>query len=76
MGLGRRKLPTEQQQILCRGLMLVLALCPGVAAKSGMIVRSKALPIMTEDKVQIGAIGISGGTADQDETCAEAGRRR
>ena len=38
-----------------------------------MIVRSKPLPIMTEDKVQIGAIGISGGTADQGETCAEAG---
>jgi uncharacterized protein GlcG (DUF336 family) len=31
------------------------------------------LPIMTADNVQIGAIGVSGGTADQDETCAQAG---
>jgi hypothetical protein len=26
----------------------------------------------TADKVQIGAIGVSGGTADQDEACAHA----
>jgi glc operon protein GlcG len=31
------------------------------------------MPIMTADKVQIGAIGVSGGTADQDESCAQAG---
>jgi uncharacterized protein GlcG (DUF336 family) len=28
---------------------------------------------MTHDKVQIGTIGVSGGTAHQDETCAQAG---
>jgi uncharacterized protein GlcG (DUF336 family) len=28
---------------------------------------------MTEDKVHIGGIGVSGGTSDQDETCAQAG---
>jgi uncharacterized protein GlcG (DUF336 family) len=28
---------------------------------------------MTADKVQIGAIGVSGATADQDEACAQAG---
>ena len=28
---------------------------------------------MTADKVQIGGIGVSGATADQDETCAQAG---
>jgi glc operon protein GlcG len=28
---------------------------------------------MTEDKVHIGGIGVSGGTADQDESCAQAG---
>ena len=28
---------------------------------------------MTEGKVQIGAVGVSGGTAGQDETCARAG---
>jgi uncharacterized protein GlcG (DUF336 family) len=30
-------------------------------------------PIMTDDKLQIGGIGLSGGTADQDETYAQAG---
>jgi glc operon protein GlcG len=30
-------------------------------------------PIMTGSKVQIGGIGVSGGTADQDEQCAKAG---
>ena len=28
---------------------------------------------MTDDKMHIGASGVSGGTADQDETCAQAG---
>jgi uncharacterized protein GlcG (DUF336 family) len=28
---------------------------------------------MTADKVQIGAIGVSGATGDQDEACAQAG---
>jgi hypothetical protein len=28
---------------------------------------------MTADNVQIGAIGVSGGTGDQDEMCAQAG---
>jgi glc operon protein GlcG len=31
------------------------------------------LPIMTASEVQIGGIGVSGGTADQDEQCAKAG---
>ena len=31
------------------------------------------LPIMTGSEVQIGGIGVSGGTADQDEHCAKAG---
>ena len=46
----------------CQGLLV-----PGIIAFAG------GLPIMTEDKVQIGAVGVSGGTADQDETCAQAG---
>jgi glc operon protein GlcG len=28
---------------------------------------------MTDDKVHVGGIGVSGGTADHDETCARAG---
>jgi len=31
------------------------------------------VPILTKDGVQIGGIGVSGATADQDESCAEAG---
>jgi glc operon protein GlcG len=46
---------------------------PGLALVSGIIAFAGGLPIMTEDKVQIGAVGVSGGTAGQDETCARAG---
>ena len=49
------------------GMVLGLALVPGIIAFAG------GLPIMTEDKVHIGGIDLSGGTADQDETCAQAG---
>jgi uncharacterized protein GlcG (DUF336 family) len=42
-------------------------LVPGIIAFAG------GLPIMTEGKVHIGGIGVSGGTSDQDETCAQAG---
>jgi Haem-degrading len=38
-----------------------LALVPGIVAFAG------GLPVMTDDKLHIGAIGVSGGTADQDE---------
>jgi len=30
-------------------------------------------PITTANKAQIGGIGVSGGTSDQDEQCAQAG---
>ena len=40
---------------------------PGIVAFAG------GLPIMTEGKMHIGGIGVSGGTSDQDETCAQAG---
>ena len=46
---------------------------PGLALVPGIIAFAGGLPIMTADKVQIGGIGVSGGTADQDETCAQAG---
>jgi glc operon protein GlcG len=41
--------------------------------RPGIIAFAGGLPIITADNVQIGAIGMSGGTADQDETCAQAG---
>ena len=46
---------------------------PGLALVPGIIAFAGGLPIMTEDKVYIGGIGVSGGTSDQDETCAQAG---
>jgi glc operon protein GlcG len=44
-----------------------LAFVPGLAAFPG------GLPIKTPDGAHIGAIGVSGGTGDQDEACAQAG---
>jgi len=46
---------------------------PGIADVPGIITFAGGLPIMTANKVQIGGIGVSGGTADQDEECAKAG---
>jgi glc operon protein GlcG len=45
---------------------------PGIAFVPGLIAFAGGLPIMTASKVQIGAIGVSGGTSDQDEECAKA----
>jgi glc operon protein GlcG len=44
-----------------------LELVPGTATFAG------GLPIMTGGGKHIGAIGVSGATADQDEACAQAG---
>jgi glc operon protein GlcG len=46
---------------------------PGIANVPGIITFAGGLPIMTAGGVQIGAIGVSGGTSDQDEQCAQAG---
>jgi glc operon protein GlcG len=46
---------------------------PGIANVPGLITFAGGLPIMTANKVHIGGIGVSGGTADQDEDCAKAG---
>ena len=46
---------------------------PGIANVPGVVAFAGGLPIMTASKAQIGAIGASGGTADQDEECAKAG---
>jgi glc operon protein GlcG len=43
-----------------------LAFVPGLAAFPG------GLPVQTADGAHIGAIGVSGGTGDQDEACAQA----
>jgi glc operon protein GlcG len=46
---------------------------PGIADVPGIITFAGGLPIMTANKMQIGGIGASGGTADQDEACVKAG---
>ncbi len=48
-------------------------MAPGIAHVPGIAAFPGGLPIMTGSKVQIGGIGVSGGTADQDEQCAQAG---
>src|ERR1700730_6524733 len=58
---------------LAYGKDLKGGMVPGIAQVPGVTAFAGGLPIMTADKVQIGAIGVSGGTADQDETCAQAG---
>ena len=46
---------------------------PGIAKFPGIVTFAGGLPIMTANKAQIGGIGVSGGTSDQDEQCAQAG---
>ena len=46
---------------------------PGIANVPGLITFAGGLPVMTANKAHIGGIGVSGGTADQDEECAKAG---
>jgi glc operon protein GlcG len=49
------------------------ATVPGIADVPGIITFAGGLPIVTGAKVQIGGIGVSGGTSDQDEQCSQAG---
>jgi len=65
--------PTRMVEQLAYGKDLKGGALPGIAQVPGVIAFAGGLPIVTEDKVQIGAIGVSGGTADQDEACAQAG---
>jgi uncharacterized protein GlcG (DUF336 family) len=65
--------PTRGIEQLAYGKDLKGGTVPGLALVPGIIAFAGGLPIMTDDKMQIGAIGVSGGTADQDETCAQAG---
>jgi glc operon protein GlcG len=46
---------------------------PGIAFVPGLAAFPGGLPIKTADGAHIGAIGVSGGTGDQDEQCAQAG---
>jgi uncharacterized protein GlcG (DUF336 family) len=46
---------------------------PGIAHVPGIATFEGGLPIMTADGKHIGAIGVSGATAEQDGMCAQAG---
>ena len=45
----------------------------GIAQVPGIVVFPGGLPIVTASGDQIGGIGVSGATGDQDEACAQAG---
>ena len=70
---ARFPFPTRGIEQLAYGKDLKGGMVPGLALVPGIIAFAGGLPIMTADKVHIGAIGVSGGTADQDESCAQAG---
>jgi glc operon protein GlcG len=70
---ARFPFPTRGIQDLAYGKDLKGGMVPGLALVPGIIAFAGGLPIMTEDKVHIGGIGVSGGTSDQDEMCAQAG---
>lgn len=46
---------------------------PGIVHVPGIVTFAGGLPIITAAGEHIGAIGVSGGSADQDEVCAQAG---
>ena len=70
---ARFPFPTRGVQELAYGKDLKGGMVPGLALVPGIVAFAGGLPIMTEGKVHIGGIGVSGGTSDQDETCAQAG---
>lgn len=64
--------PTRFVEQLSYGKDLKGGALPGLPHVSGIIAFAGGLPIMTADGVQVGAVGVSGGTADEDEQCAQA----
>ena len=70
---ARFPFPTRGVEQLAYGKDLKGGTLPGLALVPGIVAFAGGLPVMTEDKAHIGAIGVSGGTADQDETGAQAG---
>jgi glc operon protein GlcG len=55
---------TRDVEQLAYGKDLKGGVVPGFALVPGVIAFAGGLPIMTEDKMQIGGIGVSGGTSD------------
>lgn len=46
---------------------------PGAAFVPGLVAFAGGLPVQTRDGTAIGAIGVSGASEDEDESCAQAG---
>jgi glc operon protein GlcG len=70
---ARFPFPTRGVEQLAYGKDLKGGTVPGLALVPGIIAFAGGLQVTTDDKVHIGGIGVSGGTSDQDETCAQAG---
>jgi uncharacterized protein GlcG (DUF336 family) len=66
-------IPTRTIQELAYGKDLKGGSIPGWVLMPGLMAMPGGLPITTANGVPVGAIGVSGGTPDQDETCAQAG---
>jgi glc operon protein GlcG len=70
---ARFPFPTRGIEQLAYGKDLKGGTVPGLALVPGIIAFAGGLPVMTDDKAHVGGIGVSGGTSDQDESCAQAG---
>ncbi len=46
---------------------------PGIEYVPGVVIFAGGLPLLTAKGEHIGAVGVSGGSPDQDEACAQAG---
>jgi glc operon protein GlcG len=66
-------IPTRKFEELAYGKDLKGGNLPGIAQVPGVIAFAGGLPIMAADGTHLGGIGVSGGTADEDEQCAQAG---
>ncbi len=64
--------PTRLIEELVYGKNKQQGIIPGLAHSKNIVAFAGGLPIKTKDDVLIGAIGVSGATADQDEQCAMA----
>ena len=64
--------PTRLVEELVYGKDGKPGIIPGLAHSKDIVAFAGGLPIRTKDGVLLGAIGVSGATADQDEQCAAA----
>ena len=64
--------PTRLIEELVYGKDKKGGIIPGLAFSKDIVAFAGGLPIKTKDGVLLGAIGISGATADEDEQCAAA----